>query len=169
MRFLTLPTLTILAGGLVFAAESANITYIDGNLADLTPNSGATLNMNNEQSMELETPLHKVKIPYAQISNTEMGKLVTHAPAPEPLYKVWTLPKRLVKPESRQMTVAFTNENGQNQTMTIELSRTAADEVFATIERHSPKVANSSWWGDKYWKTGRNRDTWGGAGIVAQK
>jgi len=169
MRLLTLPTITILAGGIMFAADSAPVTYIDGNIADLTPNSGATLYMNNQQSMELETPLHKVKIPYSQISNTEMGKLLTHAPAPEPLYKVWMLPKRLVKPESRQMTVAFTTENGQSQTMTIELSRTAAEEVLATIERHSPKVANNDWWGDNYWKTTRNRDTWGGAGIVAQK
>ena len=169
MRFLILPTLTILTGGLLAAADPANVTYIDGNIADLSPNSGATLNMNNPQSMELETPLHKVKIPYSQISNTEMGKLVVHAPAPEPLYKVWTLPKRLVKPESRQMTVEFVNENGQNQTMTVEMSRTAADAVLATIERHSPKVANNNWWGDGYWKTTRNHDTWGGAGTFAQK
>ena len=41
--------------------------------------------------------------------------------------------------------------------------------VLGTIERHSAKVANSSWWGDNYWKTTRNRDAWGGAGTVAQK
>ena len=41
MRFLTLPTLTILAGGLLLAADTATVTYIDGNIADLTPNSGA--------------------------------------------------------------------------------------------------------------------------------
>ena len=40
MRFLTLPTLTILAGGLLAAADSATVTYIDGNVAELSPNSG---------------------------------------------------------------------------------------------------------------------------------
>jgi len=169
MRFLTLPTLTILAGGLLAAADSATVTYIDGNVADLSPNTGATLYMTNPQSMELKTPLHKVQIPYEQISKAELGSVMVHTSEPQPLYKVWALPKRLIKSETRQMTVAFTNDNGQNQTMTIEMSSVAADSLLATIERHNAKVANNGWWGDTYWKTIRNKDQWGGAGTVAQK
>jgi hypothetical protein len=67
------------------------------------------------------------------------------------------------------MTLAFTDGNGQDQTMTLEMSKASADSVLATIERHSPKVADTGWWGDSVWKTTRNRDTWGGAGTVAQK
>jgi hypothetical protein len=169
MRFLTLPTLTILAGGLLAAADSATVTYIDGNVAELSPNSGATLYLNNSQSMELKTPLHKVQIPYAQISKAELGSVIAQTADPEPLYKVWALPKRLVKSETQQMKLAFTDENGQNQNMTLEMSKASAESVLATIERHSPKVANAGWWGDSIWKTTRNRDTWGGAGAVAQK
>jgi hypothetical protein len=169
MRFLTLLTLTILAGGLLAAADSAAVTYIDGNVAELAPSSGATLYMNNPQAMELKTPLHKVQIPYAQISKAELGSVMVHTSEPEPLYKVWALPKRLIKSETQQMTLAFTDVNGQGQTMTLEMSKTSADGVLATIERHSGKVANSGWWGDSYWKTTRNKDTWGGAGTVAQK
>jgi hypothetical protein len=169
MRFFTLPTLTILAGGLLAAADSATVTYIDGNVANLTPNTGATLYMNNPQTMELKTPLHKVQIPYAQISKAEVGSVMVHTADPEPLYKVWALPKRLIKSETQQMTLAFTDANGQGQTMTIEMSKVSADGVLATIERHSAKVANTGWWGDSYWKTNRNKDSWGGAGTVAQK
>jgi hypothetical protein len=169
MRLLTLPTLTILAGGLLAAADSATVTYIDGNVAELAPSSGATLYMTNPQSMELKTPLHKVQIPYAKISKAELGSVLAHTSEPEPLYKVWALPKRLMKSETRQMTLAFTNGNGQDQTMTLELSRTSADSVLATIERHSAKVADNDWWGERVWKTTRNKDNWGGAGTVAQK
>ena len=169
MRFLTLPTLTILAGGLLAAADSATVTYIDGNVANLAPNSGATLYLNNPQSMELKTPLHKVEIPYSQISKAELGSVAVHTSEPQPLYKVWALPKRLMKSETQQMTVAFTDGNGQDQTMTIEMSKAYADGVLTTIERHSAKVANTTWWGDNVWKTTRNKDTWGGAGTVAQK
>jgi hypothetical protein len=169
MRFLTLPILMILAGGLLAAADSATVTYIDGNVAELAPNSGATLYLTSPQSMELKTPLHKVQIPYAQISKAELGSVTVHTSEPEPLYKVWALPKRLMKSETQQMTVAFTDGNGQDQTMTLEMSKTSADSVLATIERRSPKVANAGWWGDSIWKTTRNRDTWGGAGTVAQK
>jgi hypothetical protein len=169
MRFLTIPTLTILAGGLLAAADSATVTYIDGNVAELSANSGATLYMNNSQSMELKTPLHKVEIPYKQISKAELGSVLVHTADPEPLYKVWALPKRLIKSETQQMKLAFTDGNGQDQTMTLEMSKASADSVLAVIERHSAKVANTEWWGDNVWKTTRNRDTWGGAGTIAQK
>jgi hypothetical protein len=169
MRFLTLPTLTILAGGLLAAADSATVTYVDGNIAELSPNTGATLYLNNPQSMELRTPLHKVQVPYSQVSKAELGSVIVHTYEPEPLYKVWALPKRIMKSETRQMTLDYTNGSGQDQTLTIELSRVAADSLLATIERRSGKVANDNWWGDKTWKTTRNKDEWGGAGTVAQK
>ena len=169
MRFLTLPLLTIVACGLLAAADSATVTYIDGNVAELTPNSGATLYLNNSQSMELKTPLHQVQIPYTQISKAELGSVMVHTAEPEPLYKVWALPKRLIKSETQQVKLAFTGGNGQDQTMTLEMPKASADSVLATIERHSAKVANAGWWGDSYWKTTRNRDNWGGAGTVAQK
>ena len=169
MRFLTLPTLTILAGGLLAAADSTTVTYIDGNIADLSPKTGATLYLNNPLSIELETPLHKVQVPYRQITKTELGSIQVHTSEPEPLYKVWALPKRFMKTETRQMTVAFTNADGQDQTMTLELSSVAASSLLATIEHHNAKVANNEWWGDSVWKTTRNKDQWGGAGTIAQK
>jgi|SRR5579864_373280 len=169
MRFLTFSTLTILAGGLLLAADSQTVTYIGGNIAGLAPNSGATLYMNNVKSMELRTPLHAVQVPYSQILKAELGSIVVHSPEPEAPYKVWALPKRLITSEARQMTVSFATADGRDQTMTIELSKKAADRVFAAIERHSAKVADNNWWGDGYWKTTRNKDSWGGAGTIAQK
>jgi hypothetical protein len=166
---LILPTLTILAGGLVAAADSETVTYIGGTVADLAPNSGATLYLNNPQSMELRTPLHTVQVPYGQISKAELGSVTVHSSEPEALYKVWALPKRLMKSETQQMTVAFSNGNGQDQTMTIELSKPAASGLLAKIQRHNGKIADNNWWGDSYWKTTRNKDSWGGAGTVAQK
>ena len=167
MRFLTLPTLTILAGGLLSAAGSQSVTYVDGNIADFTPNTAATLDVNNSGSMELRTPLHSVQVPYSNISEAKMGAVKTHTPEPQPAYKFWALPKRMMKTENQEITVAFTNSGGQNQTITLELSKPAASSVLAAIERHNAKVAN--WWGDTYWKTTRNKDSWGGAGTVAQK
>ena len=169
MRYLILPTLTILAGGLLLAADSQTVTYIDGNIADFAPNSGASLYLTNPQSMELRTPLHTVQVPYGQISKAELGAVKVHTAEPEKLYKVWALPKRFIKSETRQMTVAFKDASGQDQNMTIEMSNSAATGLLATIEHHNAKVANNNWWGDDYWKTTRNKDQWGGAGTVAKK
>jgi len=169
MRYLTLSILTIVSGGLLAASDAATVTYIDGNVAELSPGAGATLHMDNPQSMELKTPLHQVRIPYTQISKAELSAVLARTPDSEPLYKVWALPKRLVKSETRQMTVDFTDGSGQNQTLTLQMSKTSAESAFTTIKRHSAKVADNTWWGDNYWKTSRNKDTWGGAGTIAQK
>jgi hypothetical protein len=169
MRFLILPTLTILAGGVLLAADSETITYIDGNIANLSPNTGATLNLTNPQSMEIRTPLHAVQVPYSQILKADLGIVKAHSPEPEPLYKVWALPKRLMKAETQQMTLSFKNGDGQDQTMTLELSKPVASGLFAKIGRRNGKVADNNWWGDDYWKTTRNKDQWGGATTVAQK
>jgi hypothetical protein len=169
MRSLILPTLTILAGGLLAAADSQSVTYIDGTIADFSPNTGATLYMNNSKSLEIRTKEHTLQVPYSQISKAELGSVQIRSAEPEAPYKVWALPKRLMASETRQMTVAFTNGNGQGQTMTIELSKKAASGLMTRIGRQSPQVANANWWGDGYWKTTRNKDTWGGAGTIAQK
>jgi hypothetical protein len=54
MRYLTLSILTIVSGGLLAASDAATVTYIDGNVAELSPGAGATLHMDNPQSMELK-------------------------------------------------------------------------------------------------------------------
>ena len=169
MRFLTFTTLTVLAGGLLAAADSSSVTYIKGTIDELSPNTGGTL-LNTAKSMEIRTPLHSVQVPYSQISKVEMGAIQTHAPETDPVYKVWTLHKHfMTSPQTQELTVAFTNEKGQNQSITIELPKKTASGLFATIERHSGTVANANWWGDDYWKTNRNKDSWGGAGTIAQK
>ncbi len=169
MRFLILPTFTILAGGLLLAADPQTVTYIGGTVADLAPNTGATLYFNSPQTMELRTPLHSVEVPYARIVRVEMGPIVDHSSEAEPPYKLWTIPKRLIKTEGQEMTLAFTGENGQEQTMTVELPKKAAPKLLARIERHSGRVANNNWWGDGYWKTTRNKDQWNGPNTIAQK
>ena len=170
MRFLTFTTLTVLAGGLLAAADPSSVTYVKGTIDELSPNTGATLYLNNAKSMEIRTPLHSVQVPYSQISKAELGAIQSHAPETEAPYKVWTLHKRFMTgPQTQEMTVAFTNEKGQDQNMTIELPKRTASTLHATILRHSGTVANANWWGDDYWKTTRNKDSWGGAGTIAQK
>jgi hypothetical protein len=169
MRFLTLTSLTVLAGGLLAAADPSSVTYVSGNIADWSPNTGATLYMTNAKTMELRAPLHTVQVPYSQISKAELGAIQSHTPESDALYKVWNLPKRFMTSQTQEMTLAFTNEKGQEQSMTIELPRKTAAGLLNTIERRSGTFANANWWGDGYWKTTRNKDTWGGAATIAQK
>jgi hypothetical protein len=92
---------------------------------------------------------------------------------------------RLHKTETQLLTVQFKSGLGDNQTMTLQLAKPAASSVLATIEGHTPKAvtavkapaplskdaqvvkdaktatdAKDAWWGDEYWKTVRNQDSW---------
>ncbi len=157
-------------------------TYVDGNVSSLKPNTGGTLVFTDNNSMMFRTGLAEVAVPYASILRAELGATQTHS-HDEPAYKVWALPKRLHKTETQLLTLEFKNGLGESQTMTLELSKLAASSVLSTIEEQTAKPADSkaaekssvasvntpskdlskdAWWGDTYWKTNRNQETWGG-------
>jgi len=151
-------------------------TYVDGNVSTLKPNTGGTLVFTDSNSMMFRTGLAEVAVPYASILRAELGATQTHSH--EPVYKVWALPKRLHKTETQLLTLEFKSGLGENQNMTLELAKPAASNVLATIEEHTGKPATAAqgataapgaktiadeknaWWGDGYWKTLRNEDSW---------
>jgi hypothetical protein len=154
--FLTFTTLTILAGGLLAAADASSVTYVKGTIDELSPNTGGTL-VNTAKSMEIRTPLHSVQVPYSQISKAELGAIQSHTPETDAPYKVWTLHKRFMTgPQTQEMTVAFTNEKGQDQSMTIEKKKktasTCTSSVIAARSRIPLGATTTS-------KTTRNKDT----------
>lgn len=149
-------------------------TYVEGNVATLKPNTGGTLVFNDTSAMTFRTGLAEVPVPYAGISRAELGATQVHS-HDEPAYKVWSLPKRLHKTETQLLTVNFKNGQGQDQTMTFELAKPAANAVLATIEGHTArpaseingggiaktgKAGSEEWWGDDVWKTNRNAPKW---------
>jgi hypothetical protein len=152
-------------------------TYIEGTVSSLKPNTGGTLVFTDTNSMTFRTGLAEVAVPYAGILKAELGVTQTHnhdSSGP----KVLALVSRLRRTETQLLTVEFKNGSGDKQTMTLELAKPAASNVLATIQEHSPKLATEAktlaaktaatsgtdakneWWGDSYWKTVRNQDSW---------
>lgn len=151
MRLLTLSALTVLASTLAVAAD---FTYLGGSLKVLLPASGGTLSYRSGKAIELKTPLHKIAIPYREILSAELGEV--HTPVPDPLYKVWSLHKRFANRETQELTVAYKDKTGLEQTVTLELAR---DEAGAMLEAIQDR---DEWWGDQFWKTTRNAKQWNG-------
>ena len=162
----------VLACGLTFGAPRPETsTYIDGNVSTLKPNTGGTLVFTDDKSMTFRTGLAEVAVPYSSITKAQLGATQEHshdAPLPGPL-KVLA---RLHKTETQLLIVEFKNGLGESQTMTLSLAKPAASSVLSTIEEHTDKTAialaktdpktdsKDAWWGDSYWKTNRNQDTW---------
>ncbi len=166
-RTASFAALGILACGCVLGAPRPETsTYIDGNVAALKPNTGGTLVFSDSNAMLFRTGTAEVALPYAGIRKAELGVTKVHS-HDAPAYKLWDLPQRLHKTETQLLTVAFKNDQGEDRTMTFELAKQAASAVLATIEEHTNPVAanktstnGAAWWGDEYWKTNKNLNTW---------
>ena len=168
---LSIITLLMAAGFAVAADGPKPVTYLNGNLEGFAQNASGTLDIRSAKTMKLHTKAANIEIPYEAVSKTERTtpKVVTEK---EPLYKVWTLPKRLTPPTPLdQVVVNYTDKSGAEKSVTIEMQKSTADWVVANVERAAARNAanGGSWWGDSYWKTKRNKDQWGGAGPVAQR
>jgi len=167
MRTFSILVLTALACGASFAAlRPETVTYVNGNLPGIAPNSGGTLLFSDETAMYLRTGSEIIAVPYAGISKAELG--LTKANSHDtPLYKVWSLPKRVMgKTATQYLTVDFKTTEGEEKNITLELAKSSAKDVLFTIRSNKaqaakpPFAAKSEWWGDEYWKTNRNRDLW---------
>lgn len=128
IQFLAIPLLA----AAVFGAPAETTTYVDGNLTGVSPNSGATLTLSGDKEMVLRTGLTNIAVPYESISHAELGA-VKETSHDVPFYKVWAHGK---KTQTQLLTVNFKNAEGEEKTMTLELSQPAAAGVLSNIESH---------------------------------
>jgi hypothetical protein len=187
MRTLSFAAVSLLACSAAFGAtRPETATYVDGNIASVSPNSGGTLDFSDESAINFKTSSETVAVPYAGISKTELGVTKVHSHS-VPMYKVWSLQKRFSENTRTQLlTLGFKNADGEDKTMTLELAQPAAKNVLATIRTRTAKNATpvqnavvasaaptkpatkaqattpsgDEWWGDQYWKTTRNTGKW---------
>lgn len=157
------------ASTLAFAATpSQTITYVDGNVTGLAPDTGGTLSFDDDKAVYLHTGLTTVAVPYAGIGHAELGAVKENS-HDVPLYKFWARLKSH-KTETQLLIVNFKTEQGDNRSMTLELAPQGARTVLADLESHTGKTfsaakkndtapkTNPGWWGDQVWKTDRNAD-----------
>src|SRR5262249_51267070 len=109
-RIASLTAFAIIICGFSYGAPRPEAsTYVDGNISALKPNTGGTLLFRDNESMLFKTGGAEVSVPYTSIHKAELGASQTHSQE-APLYKVWSLPKRLHKNETQLLTLEFKNK-----------------------------------------------------------
>lgn len=152
------------AAALVMAdAASLDASYVGGTVKAIPVNAPGSLDLNNGSELKFRYGQSIYRIPYAQITGSdtysvEGRKLFGHLPVPS------------VVPGKRKRTLAITykDADGGRGVLNFELTgreaSSAQDIISARLDVvNSPQIAASadeSWWGDKYWKTNRNRSIW---------
>src|SRR5260370_37469583 len=125
------------------AGPTENITYVDGNLTGVTPQSAGALVYSGTEALEIKVGLSTLAVPYAGIAKAGLSAPQQHS-SDVPLYKVWKLRKHFSKTATQLLTVNFTDDQGEARNMTLELGVAAASTVLNVIKLHNPSVETTT-------------------------
>ena len=153
----------------VLAATVPPVEYVGGTVKSIPANSTGSFNFDDGKQMRFTYGEASYTLSYDQITGTDISKAEGH----HILHKI---PVPTLNPRRRKETLAihFKDEAGTVETLNFELAAELADNAkdMIAIKKAGPQNVlssqqNQDWWGDKYWKTNRNRAAWE-AGTNAQ-
>ena len=140
------------------AADTAE--YVGGSVKSIPMNSIGYLNADDEKALHFSYGKATYKLPYEQITGTEITKGETHH-----VMKKIPLPT-LFGRNKETLTISYKDAAGASGTLSFELAArlaTATQEAISDQRAAIQAAAahpSTEWWGDQYWKTIRNKDTW---------
>jgi len=147
------------------AADTAE--YVGGSVKAIPMNSIGFLSADDEKALQFSYGKAIYKMPYEQITGTEITKGETHH-----VMKKIPVPS-LFGRNKETLTISYKDAAGVSGTLSFELAArlaTATQEAIsdqrAAIQAAASNPSNE-WWGDKYWKTLRNSGTWEAAEATA--
>jgi hypothetical protein len=157
----------ILPTAVLRATDTAE--YVGGTVKSIPMNSVGFLNLDDAKVLKFNYGKFEYKLPYEQITGTE----ITKGESRHVLIKV-PLPS-LFGRKKETLTVSYKDPAGTSGTLHFELAARLASSVQDTIaeQKALPQAASANqsneWWGDKLWKTNRNKATWESDSTTAEK
>jgi hypothetical protein len=152
-------------------------TYVGGSVKSIPLNLIGTLDVSERGELRFDYGTGTYKLPCNQITSTAVTQDETRHILPKvPVLHKIPVPSLLPGRKKETLTVNYKNAAGASGTLNFELTASQASallEIIA-IKKATPETSASSqsdgdWWGDKYWKTNRNRTGWeGGANPASQ-
>jgi hypothetical protein len=145
--------------------------YVGGSVKSIPMNLIGTLDVSERGELRFDYGTGMYKLPCTQITSTA----VTQDEARRILHRI-KLPTVAPGRKKETLTVNYKDAAGVSGTMNFELSASQASALLETIaiKKATPASAafaknGDDWWGDRYWKTNRNRSDWeGGANPASQ-
>jgi len=148
----------ILPTAVLRASDTAE--YIGGTVKAIPMNSIGFLNLEDTKVMKFNYGQAVYKLPYDEITGTEVTKGETHH-----VLKKFPVPS-LFGRNKETLTISYKDPAGVTGKLSFEVTaRLAASVQNSITEQKALPLAEATndpneWWGDKYWKTNRNKNTW---------
>jgi hypothetical protein len=146
-------------------------TYVSGSVKSIPLNMIGSLDVSEKGELRFDYGAGTYKLPCNQITSTAITQGETRR-----IFHRIPMPSLLPGRKKETLTINYKDAAGANGTLNFELAASQASAVLEiiAIKKATPETAASSqssedWWGDKYWKTNRNRPGWeGGANPASQ-
>jgi hypothetical protein len=161
--------LAILPAAILHASDS--VEYVGGTVKSIPLNSVGILDLDDTKVLKYNYGSSIYKLPYAQITGTEIAKGETrHVLKKVPIPSMFGWKKET-------LTISYKDAAGVTGKLSFELSGRQATSVQNTIaeqkalpEADAQAAADASeWWGDRYWKTLRNKSNWDTGAAAANQ
>ncbi|MDX2151631.1 MAG: hypothetical protein SFV54_12915 [Bryobacteraceae bacterium] len=177
MRLALTVCIGIAAASLGFAAPNNLIeetSYLGGTVTTIPRNALGKLDLRGESEIVFLYRDPHWSLPYDKVRAIEYdpGEVVTRRRTIQTLGFA-KLPMFASKP---QLTIKFESGVGQTEKVVLELPKKQALTTLARLEEKTGKKAvpptydggrertdGANWWGDRYWRTNRNQQTWDAA------
>src|SRR3984893_13181386 len=159
-------TVALLTPAAIYAASPNTALLVGGTVKGIPANSVGSLDVTNSTELRFRYGKSVFALPYQEITNTEVvepaGRHLLGVPVP-------TLGKG-----SRLLNITF-KEGDDTRMLTFKAPARTVSNLVSTIDdrRQGPKASSASasakgsvtqtpevWWGDKYWRTNRNKAKW---------
>ena len=138
------------------ADDSIEAQFLGGTIKTIPADSFGTLNLKDTNELRFQYGASVFRLPYSQITETEVtepnnkGHWLVHLPG---------------RKHFDTLVIVYHDANGAENTLNFQVNSRLADVADSAIatRRHSAEAATADpngFWGDKVWKTARNRPLW---------
>lgn len=148
----------ILPAAALRAADTAE--YVGGTVKSIPMNSIGFLNLDDTKALKFSYGQAFYRLPYDQITGTEVaGNETRHVLKKVPIPSLFGRKKET-------LTISYKDASGTIGKLSFDVTARLASAVQNSItEQKAAALAAATnepieWWGDKYWKTIRNKPTW---------
>ena len=161
----------LLLVGLVFPAwavsTSKDAEYLGGSVKSIPVKTVGSLDLDDREELQFKTAEATVKVPYSRIKTVNFSRAKSAARKVGPV----PLPKLPLLHRDELLDLSYRDEGGHICTMSFRLTGKALASAESTLTERMDSTGKTAqtagrqklpeaWWGDKYWKTTRNKGTW---------
>lgn len=149
----------------VVRASSDTVQYVGGTVKSIPVNSDGTLSFEDAKEFRFLYSGSVFKLPYDQITSTSIEKADVRR-----VWHVFPAMSPIAAHRKQTLVINYTDASGATGSVNFELAAYKAMDAQETIAaKRSPitpaaaAAASNEWWGDRFWKTTRNKPAWDAA------